>query len=85
MESKLSEFGMGCLECNPKRNPKVVKFHAVAPKINQQRHRHQCCIIFFSPLTCAWSFYLQNLTSYLTWISKYGPLYITYHGVVGIH
>jgi hypothetical protein len=49
MESKLSEFGMGCLECNPKQNPKVVKFHAVAPKINQQRHRHQCCILFFFP------------------------------------
>jgi hypothetical protein len=39
----------------------------------------------FCPLTRALSFYLQNLPSNLTWIGKYGLMYITYHEVVGIH
>jgi hypothetical protein len=40
---------------------------------------------FFCPLTCALSFYLQNLPSYSTWIGNYGPMYITRHEGVGIH
>jgi hypothetical protein len=39
---------------------------------------------YFCPLIYASSFYFQNLPSYLTWIGKYGPMYITCHEVVGI-
>ncbi len=42
-------------------------------------------VFFFCPLTCDFSFYLQNLPSYLKWIGNYGPMYITCHEVVGIH
>jgi hypothetical protein len=39
----------------------------------------------FCPLTCVLSFCLQNLLSYLTWIGKYGHVYITCHEAVGFH
>jgi hypothetical protein len=40
---------------------------------------------FFCPLTCVLSLCLQNLPSYLTWIGKYGSMYVACHEVVGIH
>jgi hypothetical protein len=36
------------LNANTKWNPKVVKFHVVAPKRSKQQHRHQLCIFFLS-------------------------------------
>jgi len=36
MESKLIEFGMGCLNASTEWDFKVVKFHAVTPKRSQQ-------------------------------------------------
>jgi hypothetical protein len=48
MKSKLSEFGMGCSKCRYWMNPEAIKFHVMAPKISQQRHRHQWCIFLLS-------------------------------------
>jgi hypothetical protein len=36
------------LNVGTKWNPKAIKFHVMAPKRSQQRHRHQWCIFLLS-------------------------------------
>ncbi len=84
MESKLREFGMGHSKCNTKWDLKVLMFHAMAHMTSQQWHIHHWWIFLLS-LDMCFVFCLQNLLSYLTWIGKYGLVYIACHEVVRIH